>query len=103
MKERFLIHCLSRAGDVPMALFKRIGRQAPRPQQLLKRRREQIVKFRRSVSPLGSDVLAMMTEECQIKLKCAVRNKAHNSSNGIQQRGTAATRKAHDLILDAVV
>src|SRR5262249_51164404 len=59
MKECFLIHRLSRAGDVAVALLEWVAWQAPRPQQLLKRWRKQIVEIRGAVSPLISDVLAM--------------------------------------------
>ena len=48
MKECLLIHCLGRSGDVAMPIIERVGRQAPRPQQLFERRRKQIAELGRT-------------------------------------------------------
>ena len=85
MKECLLIHRLDRAGDVAMAILERVGRQAPRPQQLLERRRKQIAELGRSVRPLIGHVFAMMAEEFQIELEAAVWKQAHNLAHGVEE------------------
>src|SRR5262249_16744417 len=84
MKERFLIHRLARPGDVAMAALERVSRQAPWPQQLLKRGRKQIAEFRGTLRPLISDVLAMMTEKFQVQREPAIWEQTYNFSQVIE-------------------
>src|SRR5262249_2348423 len=103
VKKCLLVHDLRRAGDVAMTIFKGIGRQTPRPQQMLERGRKQIAKFWGSVRPLIGDILAMMAEKSQIELEPAVRTQAHNFPHVIDKRRAAVGRKSHHLVLVAIM
>src|SRR5262245_38541173 len=86
-----------------MPILKRVGRLAPRPQQVLKRGRKQIAELGRSVRPLIGHVFAMVAEEFQIELKAAVWKHAHKLAHGAQERGAAVRREPHHLVLVAIM
>src|SRR5262249_53449614 len=84
VKECLLIHRLSRASDVIVAVFEPIDRRAARAQQMLQRGGKQIAEFRGPLQPPVTDVLAMMAEEFKIELEPAVWDQAHNFPHGVE-------------------
>jgi hypothetical protein len=72
-------------GDVAMAIRERVGRQAPRSQQILERGRKQIAKLRRSVRPVIGHILAMMAEEFEVELEAAAGEQANNLTHVVEE------------------
>ena len=69
VKERLLVHCLHRTGDVAVPVLERVLGSAPRAQQLLERRRKEIVEFWRAGGPRIGDPLPVMAEIGEIERK----------------------------------
>src|SRR5215471_13663174 len=89
VEERLLIHGLSRAGDVAMAVLERIVRMSPRSKESFEGGRKQITERGRPTSPLIGDALAVVTEISEVEFKAAAWLQADDLTHGLHGRGPA--------------